>query len=243
MNNQFFKKTLLALSFLLATGLTGYSQVVNAIGAPYTTTSSGSGSSTQPEQVLRLVQDHYAGGAAFLHTPSTIPHLRLQTKTEGLAVFPNPNPTTNIFQWDLQVNTEGTFQFLSETPTLQILDASTNTLLHQWKDGNYQAFGSIHATEVTVTDIASFPDYVFEENYELMSLKDVNQFIKTNKHLPNIPSAQEVETGGLHIGDLQIKQMEKIEELFLHVISLKSEMELLKEENEKLRKLVQSSAH
>jgi hypothetical protein len=56
----------------------------------------------------------------------------------------------------------------------------------------------------------------------------VERFVKQNKHLPNIPSAKEIEEKGLHVGDVQKRMMEKIEELMLYVIELKKEIETLK---------------
>ena len=86
--------------------------------------------------------------------------------------------------------------------------------------------GDIRSKEVVVE--AGWADYVFDEKYKLKSLDEVEKFILQNKHLPNIPSAKEVEEKGLHLGDIQKKMMEKIEELTLYVIELKKEVEVLK---------------
>ncbi|MBA4366652.1 MAG: hypothetical protein C0403_03320 [Desulfobacterium sp.] len=82
--------------------------------------------------------------------------------------------------------------------------------------------GSIVAREVVVT-AGSFADYVFDEDYELKSLTDVEQYIKINKHLPGVPSAQEVKDNGLPVSDMIVTQMEKIEELTLYMIEMKKE--------------------
>jgi hypothetical protein len=63
-------------------------------------------------------------------------------------------------------------------------------------------------------------DYVFEDDYKLKSLTEVESFIKTNKHLPGVMSAKEVGNDGLNIGKAQFQQMEKIEELTLYIIQL-----------------------
>lgn len=76
--------------------------------------------------------------------------------------------------------------------------------------------GTIRSKEIVVESL--WADYVFNENYKLPSLDEVEKFIQQNKHLPNIPSAKEVEENGLHLGDTQKKIMEKIEELTLYVI-------------------------
>lgn len=75
---------------------------------------------------------------------------------------------------------------------------------------------------------AGWPDYVFANNYKLKPLDEVENFIKINKHLPNIPSAQVIDKEGLEVGEMQRRMMEKIEELTLYVIDLKKEIEVLK---------------
>ena len=71
-------------------------------------------------------------------------------------------------------------------------------------------------------------DYVFNKEYKLMPLDQLNEYIKTNKHLPNIPSAKEVDADGISVSEMQVKQMEKIEELTLYLIQLKEENQALK---------------
>lgn len=102
--------------------------------------------------------------------------------------------------------------------------------------------GHVYASEITVKNIPVFPDYVFNENYNLLSLYAIEKYIKANNRLPKIPSANEIAEKGLSLGYMQVLQMEKIEELTLHMISLKKEndallktIEKLKSENEELR--------
>ncbi len=87
--------------------------------------------------------------------------------------------------------------------------------------------GNIRCTEAVVE--TGWADYVFEKNYQLPSLNDVEKFILQNKHLPNIPSAAEIEKNGLHLGDTQKRMMEKIEELTLYIIQQQKEIDALKE--------------
>ena len=68
-------------------------------------------------------------------------------------------------------------------------------------------------------------DYVFKKDYKLMPLEELEKFVATNNHLPNIPSAQEVTQKGLDLGSVQAKQMEKIEELTLYIIELNKKIE------------------
>ena len=68
-----------------------------------------------------------------------------------------------------------------------------------------------------------------------MPLEDVEQYAKNNGHLPGMPTEEEVTSGDLNPGDMQRKQMEKIEELTLYIIELQNELERLRSENEELR--------
>ncbi len=86
--------------------------------------------------------------------------------------------------------------------------------------------GSIRGKEL-ITDV-SWGDFVFEPDYPLMPLKEVEQFIQQHRHLPGIPPAQKVETEGLKIGEINSLMIQKIEELTLYTIALKKESDALK---------------
>lgn len=91
-----------------------------------------------------------------------------------------------------------------------------------------RVFGKIIGEEVRVQLKTAWPDYVFEKNYHKLSLNELEKFVNENKHLPNIPSAKEIEKDGQHLGEVQIKLLEKVEELTLYVIELKKEIEAIK---------------
>lgn len=86
--------------------------------------------------------------------------------------------------------------------------------------------GNIRSEEVVVE--TGWADYVFDETYSLRPLNEVEKFIRQHKHLPNIPSAKEIEIKGLHLGDVQKRMMEKIEELTLYIIKQQKEIDELK---------------
>lgn len=90
--------------------------------------------------------------------------------------------------------------------------------------------GYLFTRKVTVTVSNAFPDYVFENNYHLTPLKELEFFIKKNKHLPNIPSAKTVAENNnqVDLGDLQLKLLEKVEELTLYIIQQQKEIDALK---------------
>ncbi len=106
------------------------------------------------------------------------------------------------------------------------LGAENNSLGAGYK---LKVFGKIISEEVRVQLKSAWPDYVFENTYKKLSLEELEKYVNENKHLPNIPSAAEVEKDGQHLGEIQRKMLEKIEELSLYVIELKKEIDLLKE--------------
>lgn len=92
--------------------------------------------------------------------------------------------------------------------------------------------GAMRSNEVVVnTDGA---DFVFDAGYELRDLDEADQYIRENKHLPDIESA-EMQKNGLELGKMDMKLLQKVEELTLYMIALKKEMSEMKLENQKLR--------
>jgi len=75
------------------------------------------------------------------------------------------------------------------------------------------------------------PDYVFEPGYSLMPLEQLETFVKENRHLPGIPSASDVKANGLNLSQMQVKLLEKVEELTLHVLAQQKQMEELRTAN------------
>lgn len=94
--------------------------------------------------------------------------------------------------------------------------------------------GTIIAEGLTIQNSNSWPDYVFEEDYKLRSLEEVEDFVKTNKHLPDVPSAKEVEDG-YAVGDMQKTLLRKVEELTIYVIDQNKELDELRKANEVLQ--------
>lgn len=95
--------------------------------------------------------------------------------------------------------------------------------------------GEMIATRVKISPMVGMPDYVFAEGYQLLKLKEIAEYIKEHKHLPEIPSAKEVEEKGLYLDHLSLKLLQKIEELTLYMIEHEREIEELKIENEQLK--------
>ena len=100
--------------------------------------------------------------------------------------------------------------------------------------------GNIYAKKLKVTQ-NGWPDYVFHRQYSLPSLKEIEEFIQRNKHLPDVPSANEIEKNGLDVGNNQAVLLKKIEELTLYLIELSKKIDKLTEENDDLKKKLNDS--
>jgi len=90
--------------------------------------------------------------------------------------------------------------------------------------------GTIKAKEIKVT--AQTADFVFEEDYQLRSLEEVNSFITTNKHLPEIPSATQMEVDGVNLAEMNKLLLQKIEELTLYMIDQEQRIKELEQKVE-----------
>lgn len=96
--------------------------------------------------------------------------------------------------------------------------------------------GKIHAEEIKV-DLAIPADYVFQKyftgsstlkpDYQMPSLNEIESFVKENHHLPNIPSAKEIQENGLQLGEMNNLLLQKVEELTLYIIEQNKRIEVL----------------
>jgi hypothetical protein len=98
--------------------------------------------------------------------------------------------------------------------------------------------GEIMCENLVMQNSTTWPDYVFDDNYQLMSIPDLEKSIRKNKHLPNIPSAAEIEKNGINMGQITKAYMEKIEELTLYIIELNRKNNALAEQVQQLAKQV-----
>jgi hypothetical protein len=83
-------------------------------------------------------------------------------------------------------------------------------------------------------------DFVFEDDYDLMSLDEVSSFVEENHHLPGIASADEMKTDGLAMGEFQIQLLQKVEELTLYAIEQNERTKKLEEENNRLQNMLEN---
>ena len=125
------------------------------------------------------------------------------------------------FSWNMQVRDDAggnEFRLVNSTGVGEELRLSS--------DGNMTLTGTL-TTATTV-----YPDYVFDEDYDLMPLSEVQEFITANGHLPNIPKAEDIISGGLDLTAMHIKVMEKVEELTLYTLQQQALIESLQAELE-----------
>ena len=93
--------------------------------------------------------------------------------------------------------------------------------------------GLIHCQEVKVDLSVPGPDYVFDKDYKLPTLEEIKSYIDQNKHLPEVPSAAEMEKNGVQLGEMNMLLLKKVEELTLYAIEQNKQiMELRSELNE-----------
>ena len=112
------------------------------------------------------------------------------------------------------------------TGDLKIINTSNNNQVNFKVDNT----GNVYARKIEVlASGTAIPDYVFDKEYNLLSLPKLDEFINKYHHLPNISSAQEYnDKGVIDINELQLKLLQKIEELSLYVIQQQKEIEELK---------------
>ena len=97
--------------------------------------------------------------------------------------------------------------------------------------------GKIDCKEIEVF-LGGWPDFVFDDDYNMKSLAEVECYINEHKHLPGVPSEKEVLSNGNNLGEMDAILMQKIEEITLYLIQQDKEIEALKVENQRLIKLI-----
>lgn len=110
-------------------------------------------------------------------------------------------------------------------------------------DAKLTVKGTVHAEEVKVDLNVPAPDYVFEDTYNPISLEEIKGYISSEKHLPEIPSAKQMEANGIDLGDMNMKLLKKVEELTLYVIEqneiIKQQQEAVELQSKELEQLKQ----
>ena len=144
----------------------------------------------------------------------------LELENNGPAKLRLNNSTSDY--WDLNASANG---------LRMNANGSASVSFRLDTNGDVTIAGSLTTGTSTV-----YPDYVFESDYQLMPLEDLAEYIKKEKHLPRIPKAAEVSKKGLNITELQVKLLEKVEELTLYTLSQQETINALKNKIAELEK-------
>lgn len=155
--------------------------------------------------------------------------------------------------WKFKVKEDGGFKIRDQSNGIDAIQAepqvsATSSAIHIDANGNVgigattenvastlSVNGKIEAKEIEIKlTSASWPDYVFQKDYSLPSLKEIEVFTKKHKHLPGVPSEKNIVDEGLSLGEMATIQMKKIEELTLYLIALEKKNIELSQRIEKL---------
>lgn len=128
------------------------------------------------------------------------------------------NPSIGKMQFNHYDGTNWNAKMLITPTGVSIGDAVVS---RSCSDCKLEVNGKIRAKEVVVE--SGWPDYVFGPDYKRMSLGEIDAFIKQNGHLPGVPSASEVASSGINVGDATKILLEKVEEMTLHMIEIEKE--------------------
>lgn len=114
-------------------------------------------------------------------------------------------------------------KFYDATEPNYYIDPNTSLVLSLSPGGAFikgylHVNGSILAEEITIESFENWKDFVFDEDYSLLTLNELEKYINQNGHLPDIPSAKEVLKNGIKLGEMNANLLQKIEELTLYLI-------------------------
>ncbi len=175
-----------------------------------------------------------------------------------MGILYNASPTTTPFQYVLTATTTSNSVFSIGSVGHKYMNFTTQGVERMFilKDGTVgigqqsdfvkgfpSAFGLFvskgilsERVKCAVKSTTNWSDHVFAKDYYLPSIEEMDLFIKTHKHLPGVPSAEQMVKNGLDVAEMDAKLLEKIEELALYVIELKKENEKMKKDMERMAK-------
>ncbi|MEI7628949.1 MAG: hypothetical protein WCJ80_11955 [Bacteroidota bacterium] len=151
-----------------------------------------------------------------------------------------------LFCWTKLKPKAGKVEFGSASKTYLSMDATGSMLsskvginissqrANQTPRAELEVNGTILASEVKVESVSNFADFVFDKDYKLRDLKEVNSYIEENGHLPEIPSAKEVKENGMNLVDMQVKLLQKVEEMTLYIIAQEKKMKAMQQRLDRL---------
>ncbi len=142
-------------------------------------------------------------------------------------------PMTN--NWSLYVGNP--FSINSAALAFMVTETGNVGIGTKTPDAKLTVAGDITAKKIKVTNsVAPWPDYVFETDYKLPSIPEVEKFVAENKHLPGVPSGKTIEAEGHDLGEMNKRLLQKIEEQMLYIIEMDKRMKELEKELRGLKK-------
>lgn len=200
---------------------------------------------SSPKKLLHVDGDTYFKGHMFLHayagdgssgtayiqardmSGSSDLNLQLRTQNNGNVV------NAMRLQADGAVTIGGTSAVGGTELTVKgaVHIGASSTASHASQTGNYQLWveKGIVSEDFSMADVANWSDFVFEEDYELPALSEVESFVKENKHLPDVPSEAAVKANGYSLHDMNVTLLQKVEELTLYIIKQQKQIDQLME--------------
>jgi hypothetical protein len=175
------------------------------------------------------------------------PHVTWNTNNNAAAIrYGKSGGVSSGIWWEAGVNPSGGFHIRNQANAAIGLSLDNNanasftgnvSIGASSVDPAYKltVAGKVHSREVKVT-IDAGADFVFEKDYKLQPLTEVAQYISEKKHLPEIASAAEMKKNGLELGEMNIKLLQKIEELTLYLIEKDKQINILTDRVEQLEK-------
>ena len=186
---------------------------------------------TSPSQKLEIYHSDAGGGIVLNKVSGTSKKSEIKFSSAGTTLFTIGN--------DLDANGHQTFYIrdVLNSKNLFLINedglVSIGGTMAPLGSALYKmyVYGGIAARDVRVTSATPFPDYVFDVGYRSLTIYEMESFVLTNRHLPGIPSAEEVEANeGYELGDMQQRMLKILEEQALYIISLQRQIDALKTE-------------
>lgn len=173
----------------------------------------------------------------------TAPSSTFHIKTVTSMAMRVERENSNVFGFEIGGTTFGLYdyttlkyQWRTGAGDLYLLESGGNVGIGTTNTHGYKLAiaGKTISEEVVVRLQGNWPDYVFAKEYKLPSLSDLELFILTNKHLPGVPTAEEVKENGLSLGDMNAILLKKVEELTLYLLEQNKSLEGQQKQIDKL---------
>lgn len=161
-----------------------------------------------------------------LETDNKPAYLKVESSFDTMSGLVLKNSAT---QWNMtNASGAGSLQFWNsdfQSNVMSLRKDGNVVIGASTRPSNLTVHGTINAKKIVVKVMA---DYVFEDDYALRSLDEVEEFVTKNNHLPDVPSAREIEAnGGIGVGEINTLLLQKVEELTLYMIDMKKQNDAL----------------